>query len=76
MGETYRQIAFKYPKISLEEERQLIAQAKGNSKEKAEEVVLRHVGFIIYRIQKMAFPSYMTRFGEDILFEAVLSLIH
>ena len=58
MWETYRQIAFKYPRISLEEERQLIAQAKRDSKEKAEEVVLRHVGFVIRRIHKKAFPSY------------------
>ena len=52
MWETYRQIAFKYPRILLEEERQLIAQAKGNSKAKAEEIVLRHVGFVIRRIHK------------------------
>ena len=72
MWEVYRQIAFKYPKISLEEERQLIAKAKKNSK--AEEVVLRHVGFVIRRIHKKAFPSYLARFGEDILSEAIFIL--
>lgn len=36
MWKTYRQIAFKYPKISLEEERRLIAQAKKDFKEKVE----------------------------------------
>jgi DNA-directed RNA polymerase specialized sigma subunit len=72
--ETYRQIAFKYPTISLEEERQLIAQAKGNSKAKAEEIVLRHVGFVIRRIHKKAFPSYLARYGEDILSEAIFIL--
>ncbi len=74
MWETYRQIAFKYPRISLEEERQLIAQAKGNCKAKAEEVVLRHVGFVIRRIHKKAFPSYLARYGEDILSEAIFIL--
>ena len=74
MWETYRQIAFKYPRISLEEERQLIAKAKKNSKEKAEEVVLRHVGFVIRRIHKKAFPSYLSRYGEDILSEAIFIL--
>ena len=74
MWETYRQIAFKYPKTSLEEERQLIAQAKRNSKQKAEEVVLRHVGFVIRRIHKKAFPSYLSRYGEDILSEAIFIL--
>ena len=74
MWETYRQIAYKYPRISLEEERQLIAQAKKDSKEKAEEVVLRHVGFVIRRIHKKAFPSYLARFGEDILSDAIFIL--
>ena len=74
MWETYRQIAFKYPRISLEEERQLIAQAKGKSKAKAEEVVLRHVGFVIRRIHKKAFPSYLARYGEDILSDAIFIL--
>ena len=74
MWETYRQIAFKYPRISLEEERQLIAQAKSNSKAKAEEIVLRHVGFVIHRLHKKAFPSYLARYGEDILSEAIFIL--
>lgn len=71
---TYQQLAFKYPRISLEEERQLIAQAKGNSKAKAEEVVLRHVGFVIRRLHKKAFPSYLARYGEDVLSDAIFIL--
>ena len=74
MWEMYRHIAFKYPKISLEEERQLIAQAKKDSKEKAEEIVLRHVGFVIHRIYKKAFPSYLPRYGEDILSDVIFIL--
>ena len=74
MWKNYQQLISRYPKISLEEERQLIAKAKKNSKEKAEEVVLRHVGFVIRRIHKKAFPSYLSRFGEDILSEAIFML--
>jgi hypothetical protein len=74
MWETYRQIAFKYPRILLEEERQLIAQAKGNSKAKAEEIVLRHVGFVIRRIHKKAFPSYLARYGGGHSFRTIFIL--
>ena len=72
MWETYRQIAFKYPRILLEEERQLIAQAKGNSKAKAEEIVLRHVGFVIRRIHKKHSRRIWRGMGEDILSEPFL----
>ena len=41
---------------------------------KAEEVVLRHVGFVIQRIHKKAFPSYLARYGEDILSDAIFIL--
>lgn len=74
MWETYQRIAFQYPRISLDEERRLIAKAKRRSKEKCEEIVLRHIGFVIFRIHKKAFPSYVSRFGEDILSEAVFIL--
>jgi len=36
--------------------------------------VLRHVNFIIFRIYKKAFPSYIARFGEDLFSEAVFIL--
>ena len=63
-----------YPKISLREERRLIAKAKKGSKKEIEELVLRHLSFILYRIHKKAFPSYIDRFGEDIFSEAVFIL--
>ena len=72
--DVYRRTAVKYPRISLEEERQLIAKAKGRSKEKREELVLRHVGFVIRRLHKKAFPSYLARYGEDIFSEAIFIL--
>ena len=74
MLKMYRQLASLYPRISFDEERQLIAQAKGRSKKKREELVLRHVSFIIFRIYKKAYPSYVKRFGEDIFSEAIFIL--
>jgi hypothetical protein len=64
----------KYPKISLREERRLIAKAKKGSKKEIEELVLRHVGFIVFRIYKKTFPIYIERFGEEILSEATFIL--
>jgi DNA-directed RNA polymerase specialized sigma subunit len=39
-----------------------------------EELVLRHIGFVIFRIRKKAFPAYVRRFGEDLLSQAVFIL--
>jgi hypothetical protein len=58
MFETYRNVIPKYQKLSLQEERRLIRQAKRCSKEKADELVLRHIGFAIFRIRKITFPAY------------------
>lgn len=71
MRKAYRNIVHKYPRISLQEERRLIRQAKRGSKKKAEELVLRHISFVIFRIHKRAFPDYARRFGEDLLSEAI-----
>lgn len=72
MWKTYRSIIRQYPKISLQEERQLIRKAKKGSKQGADELVLRHIGFVIFRIHKRAFPAYARRFGEDILSQAIV----
>lgn len=64
----------KRPSLSLTEERRLIAKAKRGSKAETEELILRYVGFIIFRIHKKAFPSYAARFGEEILAQAVFIL--
>ena len=70
----YLQTLPKYPKISLIEERRLIAKAKKGSKAETEELVLRHMGFVIFRIYKKAFPRYIERFGEEILSDATFIL--
>ena len=72
MRNAYLDIVRRYPKLSLPEERHLILKAQKGSKKSKEELVLRHVGFLIYRIHKVAFPSLIQRFGEDLLEEAIL----
>ena len=58
----------KRPALSLKEERRLIAKAKKGYQAETEELVLRYVGFILFRLHKKAFPAYVARFGEEILF--------
>jgi DNA-directed RNA polymerase specialized sigma subunit len=72
MWKSYRAIVRRYPKITLLEERRLILKAKKGSKKCEDEIVLRHVGFLIFRIHKIAFPSMVRSFGEDLLAEAIL----
>jgi DNA-directed RNA polymerase specialized sigma subunit len=72
MWKTYGHIIRRYPKISLTEERRLILKAQKGSKKAKDELVLRHVSFLIFRIHKVAFPDLVRRFGEDLLGEAIL----
>ena len=74
MFKTYRKTIPKYQKLSLQEERRLIAQAKRRCKEKSDELILRHIGFAISRIYKITFPIYRGRFSEDILSQLVFIL--
>ena len=74
MWETYRRDLRKYSRISLEQERYLIAKAKKGFKKETEELVLRHTSFVIFRICKKTFPVYLNRFGEDILAETIFIL--
>ena len=71
MWEVYSSTIQKYSRIPLAEERRLIAQAKKGSKRSAEEIILRHIGFVIFRIHKRAFPEFLNRFGEDLLSNAI-----
>ena len=61
----------RYPTLSLTEERRLIAQAQHGSPESAQELVLRHVGFVIFRPRKRVFPDLLPRFGDDLLSSAI-----
>lgn len=72
MWKSYGDIVRQYPKIPLSEERQLILKAQKGSKKSKDELVLRHVGFLTFRIRKKVFPHLIQRFGEDLLEEAIL----
>jgi DNA-directed RNA polymerase specialized sigma subunit len=72
MWKTYFAIILHYPRLSLSEERLLILEAQKGSKKSKDELVLRHVGFLIFRIHKIVFPSFLQRFGDDLLTEAIL----
>ena len=72
MWESYRDIIQSYPKISLSEERRLILRAQKGSKKSKDEIVLRHIGFLIFRINRRVFPHLIKRFGEDLLAETIL----
>ena len=63
-----------FSNLSLKEERHLIARAKKGYKKEIDELVLRHIKFIAFRISKTAFPLYRERFGDDILSEAIFIL--
>jgi|SRR3989338_4161016 len=71
MWESYRQIMKQYGKIPISEERHLIAQAQKGSQKCTEEIVLRHIGFVVFRIRRKVFPEYLKRFGEDLLSDSL-----
>ena len=60
-----------YPKLSLPEERTLIARAQKGSKESADELVLRHIGFVVFRLHKRGFRDFASRYGEDVVSESI-----
>lgn len=71
MRDCYREFIRRFPKISLREERRLIRRAKKSSEKDIEELVLRHINFVIFRIHKRGFPAYIKRFGEDLLSQGI-----
>jgi len=72
MWKTYRHRIRCYPRISLSEERRLIKKAQKGSRKSKDELVLRHISFLIFRIHKVVFPEFIQRFGEDLLEETIL----
>ena len=61
-----------YPKISLSEERRLISEAQKGSKKSRDELVLRHIIFLKFRIRRIVFPRLIQRFEDDLLGETIL----
>ena len=64
--------ALRYPRVPLSEERRLILEAQKGSKKSKDELVLRHVSFLTFRIRRIVFPDLIRRLGEDLLEEAIL----
>lgn len=74
MWKVYRELSLQYQKLPLSEERHLISEAQNGSNKSREELVLRHIGFVIFRIRKKAFPELIKRYGEDLLEDSILIL--
>ena len=72
MRRSYGSIAQRYPKISLSEEGFLILEAQNGSKKSRDELILRHISFLAFRIRRIIFPSLVQRFGDDLLGEVIL----
>ncbi len=71
MWKNYHNLTKQYGKIPLAEERRLIARAQKGSEKCVEEIVLRHIGFVIFRLHRKVFPEYLKRFGEDLLSDSL-----
>ena len=71
MLEGYLGIRHRFQKLTLSQERHLIALAKRGSKESMDEIVLRHLGFVVFRLYKRGFPDFVKRYGEDLVSEAI-----
>ena len=72
MWEIYRDTIRGYPRINLQEERRLISKAQNGSRESKDEIIFRHISFLMFRIRSKVFHCHMQRFGEDLLEEAIL----
>ena len=75
MWEVYRDVVDRYPPITLETERELIAKAQAGVRKSRDELILRHVGFVIFRLRKKVYPQYLRRYGEELLSAALPVLI-
>ena len=71
MWEAYREVIQKHPRLSLAAERWLIRQAQKGVRASRDELVLRHVGFVIWRLCERVFRPHLVRHGEDMLSAAI-----
>ena len=71
MWEEYHEIIRRYPKLSLEEDRRLIARAQAGSKKSRDTLVLGHIRFVMWRLRKKIFYRYLVRYGDDMLAGAI-----
>lgn len=72
MRRSYDVTTLALPKISLSEERRLILNAQKGSEESKNELVLRHIEFLKFRIRRIVFSHLTQRFNDDLLGETIL----
>ncbi|OGS12956.1 MAG: hypothetical protein A2234_06905 [Elusimicrobia bacterium RIFOXYA2_FULL_58_8] len=65
----------RYKKISLAKERKLIARAQNGSRKSRDELVLRHLSFIAFRLNIKVFSPYLQQYGED-MFSAAIPILY
>jgi len=73
-GSRYQALIQHYSPLSLAEKRRLIASAQHGSEASIQELILRHIGFVSFRIHRRVFPHLLRRFGEELLAETILVL--
>jgi DNA-directed RNA polymerase specialized sigma subunit len=71
MFEAYQDVLRNYSPLSLPEERRLLRSAKKGSRQCADELILRHIGFVIFRLRRKLSPAMLRRMGEDLLSEMI-----
>lgn len=74
MWEASLDMARRYGEIPLVEEHRLSARGQRGSRPSADEIVLRHVSFVAFRLRRKVFPGPLIRFGDDLLAAAVVIL--
>jgi len=63
--ELYQEVAKRYQRPSLVYERKLIALAKRGNPKAKEELLFLQIGFFLFRIRTILFPSLLKQYGED-----------
>lgn len=74
MWEGYSGAVRRYPKLSLAQERLMIASAQAGRRAARDELVLRHIGFLMWRLRTKVFRRHLERHGDDLLSAAILTL--
>jgi hypothetical protein len=72
MFELYQDIITRCERLSLDQERDLIARAQNGSSDAKQELLLCQIGFFLYRINTVLYPVLVKQYGEDILQECLL----
>jgi hypothetical protein len=72
MFEHYKQVIKQYPKLPLLDERRLIRFAKRGNSSAQQTLLLHQIGYFIFRIRTILYPSVVREYGEDILQECLL----